>query len=102
MSSEVIRMRKQVKLSGKVLKWRQQLIVRWWDMKRKKRDDWCDDECQIKGEEINKAQIKMLKGRTRMNTEDYKNKWREAKKMCRPQKEKVRDLKVLEGMEEAN
>jgi hypothetical protein len=27
-----------------------------------------------KGEEINKAQIKMLKGRMRMNTEYYKNK----------------------------
>jgi hypothetical protein len=50
----------------------------------------------------NKAQIKMLKGRTRMNTENYKNKWREAKKMCRSQKEKVHDLKVLEDMEEAN
>ena len=39
-----------------------------------------------KGEEINKAQIKMLKGRMRMNTEYYKNKWREAKKMYWPRK----------------
>jgi hypothetical protein len=36
-------------------------------------NDWCDEECQIKGEE-NKAQIEMLKGRTRVNTENYKNK----------------------------
>jgi hypothetical protein len=43
-------------------------------MKRKNRNDWYDEEYQIKGEEINKAQIKMLKGRTRMNTKMYKNK----------------------------
>jgi len=40
---------------------------------RKKMNDWYDEECQIRGEE-NEVQIKMLKGRTRMNTENYKNK----------------------------
>ena len=60
-----------------------------------------DKECQVKVEEINKAQIKMLVRRTRMNTENYKNKPREAKKMCRA-KNRAHDLKVLECMEEAN
>jgi hypothetical protein len=52
----------------------------------KKRNDWYNDECQIKVEEINKARIKTLDRRTRMNTENYKNEPREAKKMCRAKK----------------
>jgi hypothetical protein len=41
---------------------------------RKKRNDWYDEECQIKVEERNKAQIKILNRRMRMNNENYKNK----------------------------
>jgi len=55
---------------------------------RKKRNDLYDEECQIKVEEINKVRIKMLSTRTRMNTENYKNKRREAKKMCKKKKKK--------------
>ena len=56
----------------------------WLDMKkRKRRNDRYDEECQINVEEISKAQIKMLDRRTRMNTENYKNKQRETNKMCR-------------------
>jgi len=39
---------------------------------RKKRNDWYDEECQIKVEERNKAQIKVLNRRMRMSTENYK------------------------------
>ena len=52
-----------------------------------------------KGEERNKAQIKIL-NRTRMNTEKYKTKQRDAKTSC-IKKKKAHDFKVLEGMEEA-
>ena len=47
---------------------------------RKKRNGWYEKECSIKVEERNRARIKMLNKRTRMNTENYKNKRREAKK----------------------
>jgi hypothetical protein len=53
---------------------------------RKKRNDLYDEECQIKIEERNKVRIKMLNRRTRMNTENYKNKRREARK-CVKKKE---------------
>ena len=69
---------------------------------RKKRNDWYDEECQIKVEERNKAWIKILNRRMRMNTENYKNKRKEAKKMCTEKKKRSHDLKVLEGKEEAN
>jgi hypothetical protein len=58
---------------------------------RRKRNDWYDKECQVKTKEINKARIKMPDRRTRMNTENYKNERREAKKMCRA-KNGARDL----------
>jgi len=48
---------------------------------RKKRNGWYEKECHIKVEERNRARIKMLSKRTRMNTEHYKNKRREAKKV---------------------
>jgi hypothetical protein len=47
---------------------------------RKKKNDWYEDEPHIKVEERYKAQIIML-NRKRMNTENYKTKRREAKKM---------------------
>jgi len=40
----------------------------------------------MKVEEINKARNKILRRRTRMNTENCTNKRREAKKMCREKK----------------
>jgi len=49
---------------------------------RKKRNDWYDEECQIKVEERNKAQIKVLNRRTRMSTDNHKYRGRESKKMC--------------------
>jgi hypothetical protein len=55
----------------------------------KKRNDWYDEDFQIKVEGRNQAQIKML-NRMRMNTENYKNKQREAKKMCRAKKKSPR------------
>ena len=39
---------------------------------RRKRNDWYDKECQVKTNETNKAQIKMLNRTTRM-TENYTN-----------------------------
>jgi hypothetical protein len=36
--------------------------------------DWYDEECQIKVEERNEAQVKMLNRKTRLNIENYKNK----------------------------
>lgn len=63
---------------------------------KKKRNGCYDEECQIKVEERNRARIKMLNKRTRMNTENYKNKRREAKK---GKKKKAHDFKELEGME---
>jgi len=62
--------------------------------KRKKRNGWYDEECHIQVEEINRARIKMMNKRTTMNTENYKNKRREAKKG----KKKGHGLKELEGM----
>lgn len=53
---------------------------------RKKRNDWYDEECQIKVEERNKVQIKMLNRTMRMDTENNRNRQREAKKMCRAKK----------------
>jgi hypothetical protein len=50
---------------------------------RKERKDWCDKERQMKAEEINKARNKMLYRRTRINTDNYKNKRMEAKKINR-------------------
>jgi len=47
---------------------------------RKKRNGWYDEECHMKVEERKRARIKLLNKRTRVNTEDYKNKRREAKK----------------------
>jgi len=54
----------------------------------KKRNDLYDEKCQIKMEEGNKVRIKMLNRRTRMNTENYKNKRKEAKKMCKTKQKK--------------
>ena len=61
-----------------------------------------------KGEKRNKAQIKTPNRRTRMNTEKYQTKKREAKTMLETERggegERERedhDLKVLEGTEEA-
>jgi len=68
---------------------------------RKKRNDCYDEECQIKVGERNRSQIKMLNRRIRMNTTNYKNKRREAMKMCTAKK-RAQDHKVQEGMEEAN
>jgi len=39
---------------------------------RKKRNDWYDEECQIKMEERNKTQIKVLNRRLRLSNENYK------------------------------
>jgi hypothetical protein len=55
---------------------------------RKKRNGWYDKDCHIKMEERNRAQIKMLNRRMRMNTKNYKNKRMEAKKMCRAKRKK--------------
>jgi len=49
---------------------------------RKKRNDWYDEECQIKVEKRNKAQIKVLNRRMRMSTENYNYRGRESKKIC--------------------
>ena len=57
----MIRMKKQVKLSGRILR-------------KEKGSDGYDEECQIKVEERNKSQIKVLKRRMRINTENYRNK----------------------------
>lgn len=38
----------------------------------------------------------------KMNTENYKNKGRKVKKMCREKKKRAQDCKVHKGMEEAN
>jgi hypothetical protein len=62
---------------------------------RKKRNGWFDKECQIKAEERNRARKMVLNERRRMNTENYKNKRREAKKG----EKYPYDLKELEGME---
>lgn len=44
----------------------------------------------------------MLNTKTRLITENYKDKWREAKKFCRGGgRGRLLNLKVLEGMEEA-
>jgi hypothetical protein len=53
-----------------------------------------------KGEEIDKAQIKMPKRRTRMNTENYQTEQWEAKTMFR-ERERERSPKVQAGMKEA-
>jgi hypothetical protein len=53
-------------------------------------------------EERNEAKLKMLNRRTRVDTENYRNKRRQAKKMCRATKKSSHDLKVLEGTKEAN
>jgi hypothetical protein len=45
---------------------------------RKKRNYWNDKECQIKVEGRNKARIKMLNRRTRINTVNCKNERRES------------------------
>jgi hypothetical protein len=55
---------------------------------RKKKNDWYDEECQIKVEERNRAQIKVLHKRIRMSTENYKYRGRESKKMCTTNKTK--------------
>jgi hypothetical protein len=34
--------------------------------------NWYDEECQIKEEERNEAQVKMLNRKTRLNIENYK------------------------------
>jgi len=60
---------------------------------RRRRNDWYDEECQVKVEERNKAQIKMLNRRMRLNTENYKNKRREAKKMCRAKKKEPKTIR---------
>jgi hypothetical protein len=65
----------------------------------KKRNDLYDEKCQIKVEEGNRVRIKMLNRRTRMNTENYKNKRKEAKKMCKKKQKKIVNyFKVLKGM----
>jgi hypothetical protein len=70
---------------------------------KKKRNDWCDKECQMKVEEIHKARNEMLNRRTRVNTENCKNKRREAKKIFRAKKKGVTHvIKMLACMEEAN
>jgi predicted GTPase len=43
-------------------------------LRKEKGSDGYDEECQMKVEERNKAQIKVLNRWTRMNTENYKNK----------------------------
>ena len=57
---------------------------------RKERNGWYDEECQIKVEERNKALNKTLNTRMKMNTENYKNKRRKAKKICRTKKKNER------------
>ena len=56
---------------------------------------WYDDECQVRVEGRHEARIKMLITRTRVNTGNYKNKRREAKKSLERKQE-------LEGMGEVN
>jgi hypothetical protein len=68
----------------------------WYESRKK------EEGCQIKVEVRNKAKIEMLNGRTRMNSENYKNKQRQANKMCRVKKKKAYDLKVLDGTKAAN
>jgi len=46
---------------------------------RKKRNGWYDEENHVKAEKRNRARTKMLNKRMRVNTENYKNKRREAK-----------------------
>jgi hypothetical protein len=48
-------------------------------------------------EERNEAKIKMLNRRTRIDTENYKNKRKQAKKMRRTKEKKSHDLKVMDG-----
>jgi hypothetical protein len=71
---------------------------------KKKRNDWCDKECRMKVEEINKARNKMLRRRTKMNIENFKNKRRGTKKINRAKRGGggTYDFKVLAGMGEAN
>ena len=61
-------------------------VVGWEE--RKKRNDWYNEECQRKVEERKETWFKMLNMWMSLNTDNYKNRWRKAKKMCRapPQK----------------
>jgi len=48
---------------------------------RQKRNDWNDEQCLTKVNERNKSCVKMLNRKTRVNIQNYKNKWRKAKEM---------------------
>ena len=49
------------------------------------RNGWYDEECKEVLEQ-NKAQLKMLQGKTRSNIEAYKEARRAARKVCRKKK----------------
>jgi hypothetical protein len=68
--------------------------------KKKKRNDWYDDECERLVKERNVARIKMLQRRTRMTVSKYANNRRLAKRECRKKKrmfEKA-NLENIEGL----
>ena len=64
---------------------------------RQKRNDWNDEQCLTKVNERNKSCVKMLNRKTRVNIQNYKNKWRKAKEMWRGKR--AYELKVLERIE---
>jgi hypothetical protein len=69
--------------------------VRWLDTKKGRRG------MSDKGGR-NETKNKMLNRKTRMDTENYKNKRSQAEEMCRTKKKRSHDFKVLEGTKEAN
>jgi hypothetical protein len=62
---------------------------------RKKRKNWYDKKWKTKVEVRNRTQIKMLNKRMKMNTENYKTKGREAKKMCRENKKEPKTVRCI-------
>jgi hypothetical protein len=75
MRNTIIRMRKQVKLSGRILTVVTAVTTEMVGYEeRKRKSDWYDKDCQIKVEVRNKSRINVLNRRMRMFTENYKNK----------------------------
>jgi hypothetical protein len=67
--------------------------------KKRKRNEWYDDECERLVKERNVARIKMLQRRTRMTVSEYENKRRLVKSECR-KKKRMFERANLENIEE--
>lgn len=71
------------------------------EKKKTERAGWFDDECRKKVRERNEARKRMLNRKTRTNTEEYKQKRREADRECRLKKREFERNWIAE-MEEQN